>query len=59
MSDLPSEKKNGTTEVKTPFLIGVGGGTASGKSTVCKRIMEQLGQADMDHTQRQVSIVKI
>ncbi|EAA45221.4 AGAP003874-PC [Anopheles gambiae str. PEST] len=40
--------------VKTPFLIGVAGGTASGKSTVCKRIMEQLGQADMDHTQRQV-----
>lgn len=49
-------KSNGTnsTEVKTPFLIGVAGGTASGKSTVCKRIMEQLGQADMDHTQRQV-----
>lgn len=42
---------NGT---KTPFLIGVAGGTASGKSTVCKRIMEQLGQADMDHTERQV-----
>ncbi|XP_059607913.1 uridine-cytidine kinase isoform X1 [Phlebotomus argentipes] len=41
-------------EVKQPFLIGVAGGTASGKSTVCKRIMEQLGQADMDHTQRQV-----
>ncbi|XP_055905438.1 uridine-cytidine kinase isoform X2 [Eupeodes corollae] len=41
-------------EVKTPFLIGVAGGTASGKSTVCKKIMEQLGQADMDHAQRQV-----
>uniref|UniRef100_A0A1L8DLA6 uridine/cytidine kinase n=1 Tax=Nyssomyia neivai TaxID=330878 RepID=A0A1L8DLA6_9DIPT len=41
-------------EVKQPFLIGVAGGTASGKSTVCKRIMEQLGQADMDHAQRQV-----
>lgn len=40
--------------LKTPFLIGVAGGTASGKSTVCKRIMEQLGQADMDHAQRQV-----
>ncbi|XP_026470407.1 probable uridine-cytidine kinase isoform X2 [Ctenocephalides felis] len=46
---------NGSThEGKTPFLIGVAGGTASGKSTVCKRIMEQLGQADMDHTKRQV-----
>ncbi|XP_063229851.1 uridine-cytidine kinase isoform X2 [Bacillus rossius redtenbacheri] len=41
-------------EGKTPFLIGVAGGTASGKSTVCKRIMEKLGQADMDHTERQV-----
>lgn len=83
-------KLNGSssTEEKTPFLIGVGGGTASGKviiafhfflpiekknyilclkwfiiiwklqSTVCKRIMEQLGQADMDHTQRQVFFFK-
>ncbi|XP_021934269.1 probable uridine-cytidine kinase isoform X3 [Zootermopsis nevadensis] len=41
-------------EGKTPFLIGVAGGTASGKSTVCKRIMEKLGQVDMDHTERQV-----
>ncbi|GAB0091593.1 Uridine-cytidine kinase [Sergentomyia squamirostris] len=48
----PCGMSNG--EVKQPFLIGVAGGTASGKSTVCKRIMEQLGQADMDHTQRQV-----
>lgn len=57
----PSEvKSNGIKStgsdngLKTPFLIGVAGGTASGKSTVCKRIMEQLGQADMDHAQRQV-----
>jgi len=27
-----------------PFLIGVAGGSASGKSTVCSKIMEQLGQ---------------
>ncbi|KAL9891280.1 uridine-cytidine kinase isoform X2 [Glossina fuscipes] len=40
--------------VKKPFLIGVAGGTASGKSTVCKKIMKELGQTDMDHTQRQV-----
>ncbi|XP_043275057.1 uridine-cytidine kinase isoform X2 [Venturia canescens] len=46
-------KSNGA-EGKTPFLIGVSGGTASGKSTVCKRIMEKLGQVDMDHTERQV-----
>ncbi|XP_011502942.1 PREDICTED: probable uridine-cytidine kinase isoform X2 [Ceratosolen solmsi marchali] len=46
-------KINGV-EGKTPFLIGVSGGTASGKSTVCKRIMEKLGQVDKDHTERQV-----
>ena len=33
---MPSE---GTRE---PFLIGVCGGTASGKTTVCDRIMHQL-----------------
>lgn len=29
---------------RCPFLIGVAGGTASGKTSVCKKIMEQLGQ---------------
>ncbi|CAG9766784.1 unnamed protein product [Ceutorhynchus assimilis] len=59
MSDTPingltgAQKMNGTEE-KTPFLIGVAGGTASGKSTVCKRIMEKLGQAEIDNKQRQV-----
>ncbi|XP_031626074.1 uridine-cytidine kinase isoform X2 [Contarinia nasturtii] len=41
-------------EPKTPFLIGVAGGTASGKSTVCKRIMEQLGQSELGQAERQV-----
>ncbi|XP_021948684.1 uridine-cytidine kinase isoform X2 [Folsomia candida] len=39
---------------KTPFLIGVAGGTASGKSTVCQKIMEALGQADVLDSQRKV-----
>lgn len=51
---LNGDAKPSNDEVKSPFLIGVAGGTASGKSTVCKKIMEQLGQAEMDHTQRQV-----
>lgn len=34
-----------STQVKKPFLIGVAGGTASGKSSVCARIMEKLGRA--------------
>lgn len=38
----------------TPFLIGVAGGTASGKSTVCQKIMEALGQADVLDSQRKV-----
>lgn len=37
---------------------GVAGGTASGKSTVCKRIIEKLGQADINERQRQVSYKK-
>ncbi|XP_028029620.1 uridine-cytidine kinase isoform X1 [Bombyx mandarina] len=41
-------------ESKTPFLIGVAGGTASGKSTVCQRIMEKLGQQHKEHTERRV-----
>ncbi|XP_028317909.1 uridine-cytidine kinase 1 [Gouania willdenowi] len=40
-----------------PFLIGVSGGTASGKSTVCAKIMELLGQNKVDHRQRKVVIV--
>lgn len=46
--------KFSSMECKTPFLIGVAGGTASGKSTVCARIMEKLGQVDVDHAQRKV-----
>ncbi|KAF0311501.1 Uridine-cytidine kinase 2-B [Amphibalanus amphitrite] len=37
-----------------PFIIGVGGGTASGKSTVCKRIMEKLGQEAIEQEHRRV-----
>lgn len=38
----------------SPFLIGVAGGTASGKSTVCQKIMEKVGQHSVDHRQRKV-----
>ncbi|RUS87085.1 hypothetical protein EGW08_005161, partial [Elysia chlorotica] len=36
-------KVSALDKVPRPFLIGVAGGTASGKSTVCSKIMEQLG----------------
>ncbi|KAK5619170.1 Uridine-cytidine kinase 2-A [Crenichthys baileyi] len=42
---------------RQPFLIGVSGGTASGKSSVCNKIMELLGQNEIDHHQRQVAIL--
>jgi len=40
--------------VRTPFMIGVAGGTASGKSTVCKRLMETLGQNDKSDVEKKV-----
>ncbi|KAK7944803.1 hypothetical protein WMY93_000531 [Mugilogobius chulae] len=43
--------------IRQPFLIGVSGGTASGKSSVCEKIMEMLGQNKIDHHQRQVAIL--
>ncbi|XP_035684711.1 uridine-cytidine kinase 2-B-like [Branchiostoma floridae] len=42
---------------RKPFIIGVAGGTASGKSSVCARIMELLGQHEVDCKQRQVAIL--
>jgi len=35
-------------------MIGVAGGTASGKSTVCDRLMEGLGQDRVDNQEKQV-----
>ena len=35
-------------------MIGVAGGTASGKSTVCEKLMEKLGQNEMNNVEKQV-----
>ncbi|XP_061440275.1 uridine-cytidine kinase 2 [Rhineura floridana] len=40
-----------------PFLIGVSGGTASGKSSVCAKIVQLLGQNEVDHCRKQVVIL--
>ncbi|MCI4377868.1 hypothetical protein PGIGA_G00208200 [Pangasianodon gigas] len=53
---LQDQEENGNA-IKQPFLIGVSGGTASGKSSVCAKIMELLGQNKIDHRQRQVAIL--
>ncbi|XP_078074230.1 uridine-cytidine kinase 2-like isoform X2 [Mustelus asterias] len=46
-----------TVQNRKPFVIGVGGGTASGKSSVCAKIVQLLGQNEIDHHKRQVVIV--
>uniref|UniRef100_A0AAY4D6M3 uridine/cytidine kinase n=1 Tax=Denticeps clupeoides TaxID=299321 RepID=A0AAY4D6M3_9TELE len=50
-------RADGEQVARQPFLIGVAGGTASGKSSVCGKIMELLGQNKIDHHQRQVAIL--
>ncbi|XP_013880132.1 uridine-cytidine kinase 2-A [Austrofundulus limnaeus] len=56
--DEGDQDRNGDRdETRTPFIIGVAGGTASGKSSVCNKIMELLGQNEIDHHQRQVVIL--
>jgi len=52
-------KLNGVEDVPRPFLIGVAGGTASGKSTVCKKITEQLGQNEVEQNQKQVVVISM
>src|SRR5689334_6720250 len=46
-SSLPSIRTfawgGGETTTSKPFLIGVSGGTASGKTSVCDLILNQLG----------------
>ncbi len=41
---------------KKPFLIGVAGGVSSGKTSVCKKILDQLTQLNSDHT-KQILII--
>lgn len=50
---MSPERKMSLT-VRTPFMIGVAGGTASGKSTVCKKLMETLGQSDKTDLEKKV-----
>ncbi|KAL4219477.1 Uridine-cytidine kinase 2 [Mactra antiquata] len=57
VQDFGNGRGNGFDRVPRPFVIGVAGGTASGKSTVCEKIMQQLGQTDVDRRQRQVAII--
>ena len=40
--------------VMITVMMQVAGGTASGKSTVCEKIMESLRQIDLENFERQV-----
>ena len=42
------------TGEKIPFLIGVAGGRASGKTTVCAQLIETLGQNEMTSVEKEV-----
>ena len=53
-STVDSQRKTSFNGTKPPFMIGVAGGTASGKSTVCKTLMEALGQNEMSNLEKQV-----
>ena len=56
MAGVPNSRKMTTmaTDRRAPFMIGVAGGTASGKSTVCDRLMEGLGQNEVSVEEKQV-----
>ena len=43
---------------KAPFLIGVAGGISSGKSSVCKKIIEELAKLNKQH-QKHVLIISL
>jgi len=51
MQPLVNGKNGGRSK---PFMIGVAGGTASGKSTVCEKLMDQLGQQNVNNVEKQV-----
>ena len=55
MAGVSSSRKM-TTDRRAPFMIGVAGGTASGKSTVCERLMEGLGQNEVSVEEKQVGM---
>ena len=45
---------NAVKSLNKMTMVQVAGGTASGKSTVCEKIMESLRQIDLENVERQV-----
>lgn len=50
-------RRSSVAAPRTPFMIGVAGGTASGKSTVCTTLVEKLGQSEVNAEEKQVVIL--
>jgi uridine kinase len=50
----PSRKTSSSPKAQTAFMIGVAGGTASGKSTVCKTLIDKMGQNEVHAHEKQV-----
>ena len=44
-------------EGKFPFIIGVAGGTASGKTSLCRKIMEALERKELSASERRVVVI--
>ncbi|XP_022084320.1 uridine-cytidine kinase 2-like [Acanthaster planci] len=58
LQDSGNGKTSSTNgQMRRPFLIGVSGGTASGKSSVCTKIVERLGQRNIDSKKRKVAVI--
>lgn len=56
-SSATSQKSSKILEKKNPFMVGVSGGTASGKTTVCERIIEAVtGHQDFGHERQVISL---
>lgn len=52
-----SRASGGRPRPSFPFIIGVAGGSSSGKSEVCERIVEALGQNGKSNQERQVFVI--
>lgn len=50
------DNHNRVSRRKKPFLIGVAGGVSSGKSSVCRKIIEHLAELNQDH-KKQILII--
>lgn len=53
----PNPRNNSDGDFKQPFLIGVAGGSASGKKSVCRAIMKAIGEKP-NMTSKKVELIR-